>query len=172
MYSEDLSVGRHCKPKELGSYQLGYHMQTQIGRGPGIKRSYHQQQNRQCQTVVEMDHSKQWTVDPPLAQEVYPQSWAIKPYKIWGITRGSPLWNATNANRNIVKELIFWEIKDGKSADFFQDSWHQLCPLSDSHGLPLLKDQLKQINFIKVNSFWEVEHRGDHYRRWRCKEWW
>ena len=36
---------------------------------------------------------------------------------------GSPIWQAVNSNRKLVKDDSFWEVGNGEEADFFRDSW-------------------------------------------------
>jgi hypothetical protein len=55
---------------------------------------------------------------------------------------GSNIWNTAWKNRTLVQNHAFWEIKDGGSALFWQDSWQQLKPLDTLEELATLKSAL------------------------------
>ena len=55
---------------------------------------------------------------------------------------GSPIWQVTNANKQLVKEHRFWEIGNGEEANFFRDSWQQLPKIQEEVDLPNLQGQL------------------------------
>jgi hypothetical protein len=42
---------------------------------------------------------------------------------------GSNIWNTAWQNRTLVQHHAFWELRDGGSALFWEDSWQQLKPL-------------------------------------------
>jgi hypothetical protein len=44
---------------------------------------------------------------------------------------GSPIWSATNANRNLIQSHNFWDVGNGEEAYFFRDSWQQLPKIQD-----------------------------------------
>jgi hypothetical protein len=39
------------------------------------------------------------------------------------VPEGSPIWNLACKNRSIVQENNFWEIRNGRIALFWEDSW-------------------------------------------------
>lgn len=41
---------------------------------------------------------------------------------------GSFIWNNTKAHLNMIHKHSFWEIRDGKTTYFWDDSWQQLPP--------------------------------------------
>ena len=43
----------------------------------------------------------------------------------------SPIWQAANVNRHLIIEHIFWNIGDGKEANFFRDSWQQMPKIQE-----------------------------------------
>jgi hypothetical protein len=49
--------------------------------------------------------------------------------------QGSNIWNTAWQNRDMIQKHAFWEIRNGDSARFWQDSWQQLKPLQDSEEL-------------------------------------
>eukprot|EP00253_Pinus_taeda_P016062 PITA_16062 len=41
------------------------------------------------------------------------------------IPEGSPIWNLARKNRDIIQENSFWEVRNGKTAVFYEDAWQQ-----------------------------------------------
>ena len=66
---------------------------------------------------------------------------------------GCPIWKAANANRNLVKEHSFWEIGNGKEADFFIDAWKQLPNLRGEGKPSILQERLERGGLRKVKDF-------------------
>lgn len=66
---------------------------------------------------------------------------------------GSPIWQAANANRHLVKDHSFWKIGNGEEADFFRDSWQQLPKLQGVGDPLILQVQLERGGFRKVKDF-------------------
>jgi hypothetical protein len=71
--------------------------------------------------------------------------------------QGSHIWNTAWQNRTLVQEHAFWEIRDGGSALFWQDSWQQLKPLDAMEELSDLKQASTGNNALKVRHLWKPQ---------------
>eukprot|EP00253_Pinus_taeda_P009939 PITA_09939 len=79
------------------------------------------------------------------------------------VSKGSVIWNSANLQRNLIQKHSFWDVKNGNTARFWEDSWQQLPNLRDN--IPGLLDQ--DINpFDKVSQFWD-SHNGQEHRKWK-----
>jgi hypothetical protein len=81
--------------------------------------------------------------------------------------QGSNIWNTAWQNRALVQNHSFWEIKDGGSALFWQDSWQHLKPLDSMEELNDLKRALHQHTPSKVKYFWAAHSTQQQWRRWK-----
>ena len=68
--------------------------------------------------------------------------------------QGSNIWNTAWRNRSLIQQHAFWEIRNGESALFWQDSWQQLPPLAETESLHPLKRKLQQYDLQKVKDLW------------------
>ena len=75
---------------------------------------------------------------------------------------GSNIWNTAWQNRTLVQNHAFWEIKEGESALFWQDSWQQLKPLDSLEDLADLKRALHQHTPLKVKDFGQHKTRSNN----------
>jgi hypothetical protein len=57
-------------------------------------------------------------------------------------TPGSLIWTTAKQNRHLVVNHAFWEIQNGQTAFFWNDSWQQLPILRKKHGLTPSAPQL------------------------------
>ena len=53
--------------------------------------------------------------------------------------KGSNIWNMAWKNKDLVQNHAFWEVRNGESAMFWQESWQQLKPLSELEEIHPLK---------------------------------
>jgi exonuclease III len=82
--------------------------------------------------------------------------------------QGSNIWNTAWRNRPLVQQHAFWEVRNGKSALFWQDSWQQLPPLEDMESLQPLKLSLQQNIFNNVQDFWLPSQERQPWRQWKA----
>lgn len=68
---------------------------------------------------------------------------------------GSPIWQAANVNRNLIKAHSFWEIGNGEEVDFFCDSWQQLPNLQGEGNPSQLQERIEREVLNKDKDFWE-----------------
>eukprot|EP00253_Pinus_taeda_P015324 PITA_15324 len=67
---------------------------------------------------------------------------------------GSIIWNAAIQHRYLIQQHCFWEIKDGQTARFWDDSWQQLPKLRDLiQNLPPTHPHPH--NSVTVHSYWK-----------------
>jgi hypothetical protein len=64
--------------------------------------------------------------------------------------QGSNIWNTAWRNRPLIQQHAFWEIRNGESAIFWQDSWQQLPPLDEMESLHPLKLKLQQYGLKRL----------------------
>jgi len=79
----------------------------------------------------------------------------------------SNIWNTAWRNRPLIQQHAFWEIRNGESALFWQDSWQQLPPLEDMEILNNIKTNLQQGRLQRVNDFWIPTQDRQSWRKWK-----
>ena len=75
--------------------------------------------------------------------------------------QGSPIWNKAKAGRKIIQRHSFWEIRDGRSARFWEDSWNQLPQLSDNPHWTLIQDWSRSEGRFLVQHFWQEQRPNE-----------
>jgi hypothetical protein len=81
--------------------------------------------------------------------------------------QGSNIWNTAWKNRDLVQNHAFWEVQNGESAMFWQDSWQQLKPLSDLEELHPLKQALNQDTLLRVKDLWKPTDQRLQWHHWK-----
>jgi hypothetical protein len=81
--------------------------------------------------------------------------------------QGSNIWNIAWKNRDLVQKHAFWEIRNGKSAYFWLDSWKQLKLLTDLIELTPLQQALNHTPSLKVNELWKPWEANQTWRQWK-----
>jgi hypothetical protein len=84
--------------------------------------------------------------------------------------QGSNIWNTAWRNRSLIQQHAFWEVRNGESALFWQDSWQQLPPLDELESLHPLKIKLQQYGLKKVKDFWLPNHGRQQWRPWKTSK--
>lgn len=79
------------------------------------------------------------------------------------VSKGSVIWNSAIQHRVIIQKHSFWEVKNGHTSRFWEDSWQQLPNLKNIiQGIP---DQ--DINkYDTVSHFWN-SHTDQEHRQWK-----
>jgi ribonuclease HI len=80
---------------------------------------------------------------------------------------GSNIWNTAWQNRTLVQHHAFWELRDGGSALFWEDSWQQLKPLGTIEELAGLKDALNRNALPTVKELWMPQTMPHRWRKWK-----
>jgi hypothetical protein len=78
---------------------------------------------------------------------------------------GSPIWNHAQANRSIVQDYSFWEIRNGNQALFWEDAWQQSPKLDSPQLLPLKQSQQNAGRFT-VSQYWSPNSEDQDWREW------
>jgi len=84
--------------------------------------------------------------------------------------QGSNIWNTAWRNRSLIQQHAFWEIQNGESALFWQDSWQQLPPLDEMESLHPLRIKLRHHGLKKVKYFWLPNHGRQQWRPWKTSK--
>jgi hypothetical protein len=79
---------------------------------------------------------------------------------------GSLIWMAAKQNRQLVTDNAFWEIRDGKTALFWQDSWQQWPILSKEDWAPTICNPATRAGLTKVADYWQNTPPGNPWRQW------
>jgi hypothetical protein len=75
---------------------------------------------------------------------------------------GSFIWNHTKAHSDLIHHNNFWEIKDGKHANFLEDTWQQMPPLIKEPCYQLLNHEFSEVGWTKVYRFWQDLNASIH----------
>eukprot|EP00253_Pinus_taeda_P006873 PITA_06873 len=78
---------------------------------------------------------------------------------------GSPTWNHAQANRSIVQNYSFWEIRNGSQALLWEDAWQQ-SPKLDTPLLQPLKQHTQNEGNFRVNQYWNPTSEDLEWREW------
>ena len=81
--------------------------------------------------------------------------------------QGSNICNTAWQNKDIIQKHAFWEIRNGDSARFWQDSWQQLKPLNELAELTPLQQALNQAPSLKVKDLWKPLEVEQTWRQWK-----
>eukprot|EP00253_Pinus_taeda_P008568 PITA_08568 len=79
---------------------------------------------------------------------------------------GSPIWNHAQANRSIIQDHSFWEIRNGTQALFWEDAWQQ-SPTIESPTLQPLKLAYQTEGHSRVNHYWNSHSEDPEWREWK-----
>jgi hypothetical protein len=79
---------------------------------------------------------------------------------------GSLIWTAAKQNRQLVTEHAFWEIRNGKTALFWQDSWQQWPVLGKEEWAPNICTQTTRAGLTRVADYWRDNPQEDTWRQW------
>eukprot|EP00253_Pinus_taeda_P028075 PITA_28075 len=79
---------------------------------------------------------------------------------------GSPIWNHAQANRSIVQDHSFWEIRNGTQALFWEDASQQ-SPKLESPTLQPLKLAYQTEGHSRVNHYWNSSSEDPEWREWK-----
>eukprot|EP00253_Pinus_taeda_P012787 PITA_12787 len=79
---------------------------------------------------------------------------------------GYPIWNHAQANRSIVQDHSFWEIRNGTQALFWEDAWQQSLKLESPTLQPLKLAYLTE-GHNRVNHYWNSSSEDPEWREWK-----
>jgi hypothetical protein len=81
-------------------------------------------------------------------------------------TPGSLIWTAARQNRQLVSAHAFWEIRNGKTALFWQDSWQQWPVLCKEEWAQEICTQATRAGLTKVADYWQDGPQENMWHRW------
>lgn len=80
--------------------------------------------------------------------------------------KGSEIWNLINANRDIIREHNFREVRGGDKATFWEEAWQYRGKINNQ---PQLKEVHQFTNLHEGNivlNYWCLEPEG-YWRNWK-----
>lgn len=144
-----------CKPKHLGGLNL--QDPSMINRAYGAKLWW------------------KWLKEPNLPWAKHWKEKYAPKYSSQNLIRmqenpeGSPIWNLARNNRKIIQEHSFWEIRDGKTALFWEDARQQL-PKLERPEFADCKRNNQELGRTIVNHYWKPNERDRGWRTWIFNE--
>lgn len=88
--------------------------------------------------------------------------------RIGNFSKGSRTWNFIISCRNLVSESITWDIHDGSSSIFWEDSWGGYPPMAKSINIPTIEYWFKQHWASRVRDYLEMDDSSNS-QSWRWK---
>ncbi len=75
--------------------------------------------------------------------------------------KGLIIWNLANQNKDVVSKHAFWEIRNGNSAKFWEETWQQTEKLNDVQALrdTCQKEREEGLNY--VIGFWNEDRQEE-----------
>jgi hypothetical protein len=150
-----VSWDKLCKPKEQGGLGL---------RDPVIMNK-----------VLSAKIWWRWLKNPKelwarLWRKKYAPNMAEKSLIRWdGDNLGSLIWTAAKQNRQMVTQHAFWELGNGETTLFWQDSWHQWPALGAEDWARDICTQATRAGLTKVADYWQNNPMEDTWRCWRVE---
>jgi exonuclease III len=83
-----------------------------------------------------------------------------------GDTPGSLVWTTAKQNRHLITQHAFWEVRDGKTALFWKDSWQQWPTLDQEEWAGQISAPAMQAGLATVADYWRGETQGNTWRLW------
>jgi hypothetical protein len=84
-----------------------------------------------------------------------------------GDTPGSLIWMAAKQNRILVVNHAFWEIRNGQTTFFWNDSWQQLPILAQEAWADTFLTPATQAGMTKVADYWKDNSSDATWRCWK-----
>jgi hypothetical protein len=84
-----------------------------------------------------------------------------------GDNPGSLIWTAAKKNRQMVTQHAFWEIGNGETTLFWQDSWQQWPALNAEDWARDICAQATRIGLTRVADYWQDNPMEDTWRCWQ-----
>jgi hypothetical protein len=150
-----VSWDKLCRPKEQGGLGL---------RDPAIMNK-----------ILSAKIWWRWLKNPKelwakLWRKKYAPSTAEKNLIRWdGDNQGSLIWTAAKQNRQLVTQHAFWELGNGETTLFWQDSWHQWPALGAEDWARDICTQATRAGLTQVADYWQNNPTEDTWRCWRVE---
>eukprot|EP00253_Pinus_taeda_P019798 PITA_19798 len=88
-----------------------------------------------------------------------------------GNPEGSTIWELASQNRDIVGKNVFWEIRDGGEAKFWDENWQQREKMSSIQRTQNIQNKIGD-NHIYVKDYWKENELDGIWRKWTTLEDW
>jgi len=86
--------------------------------------------------------------------------------------RGSDIWNLTIQNRELIDKHIFWEIRGGQIAKFWDEAWQQREKMINVQDMQEMYRAGMESNLMTVKDYWTEEQVNEEWRRWKPLDEW
>ena len=83
--------------------------------------------------------------------------------------KGCAIWNLVRANRYLIREHSFWEVREGDKENFWEEAWQQREKLNKQPLLQEIHQFTIQTEGNTVRHYWSLESDG-YWRKWKQKE--
>ena len=70
-------------------------------------------------------------------------------------------------NRDLVTQYVFWEIRGGEKAAFWEDGWQQKIKMRDLQTFQNIQKSALRQRMLKVKDYWREEEDREIWRRWK-----
>eukprot|EP00253_Pinus_taeda_P023411 PITA_23411 len=85
--------------------------------------------------------------------------------------KGSTIWELASQNQDIVNKNIFWEIRAGGEAKFWDENWHQREKMSSIQRIQGIQNKIGD-NHMYVKDYWKENELDGIWRKWTPLEDW
>jgi len=92
-------------------------------------------------------------------------------YRMQETPKGSAIWDLASQNRDIVEKNVFWEIRGGGEAKFWDENWQQRGKMSRIQKIQKIQDKIGD-NHIYVKDYWKENELDGIWRKWTKPEEW
>eukprot|EP00253_Pinus_taeda_P006671 PITA_06671 len=133
-----------------------------------------------------------WTLNQVLAaklrwrwlqggSDLWKEIWTVKynmPLTLEGILRdqniprGSDIWNLSLQSRDLVDNHIFWEIRGGQIARFWDEDWQQRGKMMNIPGMQEIHRSGVARDLMTVKDYWNAAPGNEEWRDWKPLEEW
>ena len=79
--------------------------------------------------------------------------------------KGSTIWDLARQNRDIVENHIFWEVRGGGEANFWEEKWQQKEKMSKIPSIQQLQEKIGG-NRNHVKDYWKENELDGIWRKW------
>jgi hypothetical protein len=87
-----------------------------------------------------------------------------------GDNPGSLIWTAARQNRQLVTQHAFWDVGNGETTLFWQDSWQQWPALINEDWAHDICTQTTRLGLTKVADYWQHNPTEDTWRCWHLDQ--
>eukprot|EP00253_Pinus_taeda_P033746 PITA_33746 len=92
-------------------------------------------------------------------------------YRMQETPRGSKIWELASQNRDIVGKNVFWEIRGGGEAKFWDENSHQREKMSNIQRIHNMQNKIGD-NHVYVKDYWKENELDGIWRKWTPMEEW